>query len=94
MNDHPIPEEERAQRQRAIDFARTSTELSGGSLSPDMEALSARFVSWELSMSDYIAAVRDHADTLPPAGPPVQEYFTSLEELEAARCADDSKGAA
>ncbi len=58
-----------------------------------MEALNVRFVSGELSMSDYIAAVRDHADTLPPAGPPVQEYFTSFDELEAARRADDGKGA-
>ncbi|WP_454888445.1 antitoxin VbhA family protein [Sphingobium herbicidovorans] len=54
MNDHPIPDEERAQRQRAIDFARISTELSGGSLSRDMEALNVRFVSGELSMSDYM----------------------------------------
>ncbi|MCZ4344104.1 antitoxin VbhA family protein [Sphingomonadaceae bacterium G21617-S1] len=76
----------------AVDFARTSIQLSGGALSPDMEALNARFVSGELSLNDYIAAVRDHANTL-PSGAPVQEYFTSLEELEAARLADDSKGA-
>ena len=50
MNDHPILDEERAQRQRAVDFGRTSIQLSGGSLSPDMEALNARFVSGELSM--------------------------------------------
>ncbi len=50
----------------------------------------ARFVSGELSMSDYIAAVRDHADTL-PSGAPVQEYFTSFDEAVKAR--DDSKGA-
>lgn len=90
MNDHPIPDEERAQRQRAVDIARTSTELSGGSLSPDMEALNARFVSGELSISDYIVAVQDHANTLPP-GAPVQEYFTSFDEAIKAR--DDSKEA-
>ncbi|NML13068.1 antitoxin VbhA family protein [Sphingobium sp. AR-3-1] len=90
MNDRLIPEEERAQRQRAIDFARTSTELSGGSFSPETEPLNARFVSGELSGSDYIAAVLDHANTLPP-GVPVQEYFTSFDEAIKAR--DDSKGA-
>lgn len=42
-------------------------------------------------MSDYIAAVRDHADTLPPVGAPAQEYFTSFEEAIKAR--DDGKGA-
>ncbi len=88
MNERPIPDEEHARRQQAVDFARTNIELSGFSLSPEMEALNTRFVSGALSDSDYIAASLDHANTL-PSDAPVQDYFTSLEELEAARAARD-----
>jgi hypothetical protein len=53
-----------------------------------MAALGVRFVAGDLSESDYIAAALDHANTL-PASAPAQDYFTSLEELEAARAARD-----
>jgi len=79
-----LSDEERARRQSAVDFARTNIELSGFTLSPVMEAIGARFVAGELTMADYIAASLDHANSL-PASAPVQEYFASLEELEAAR---------
>jgi hypothetical protein len=60
----------------------------GFTLSPEMAALGVRFVAGDLSESDYIAAALDHANTL-PASAPAQDYFTSLEELEAARAARD-----
>jgi hypothetical protein len=88
MNDISLSADERARRQKAIDFARTNIELSGFTLSPEMAALGVRFVAGDLSESDYIAAALDHANTL-PASAPAQDYFTSLEELEAARAARD-----
>lgn len=83
MNDAPLSDHERARRKKAIDFARTNIELSGFALSPGMEALGVRFVAGELSESEYLAAALDHANSQ-PASEPVQEYFTSAEELEAA----------
>lgn len=74
-----ISDEERAERQRAVDFARGSTQLSGGELDPEVEALNARYVAGELSGDEHVAAVIAHARTL-PKGEPVQEYFTSFEE--------------
>src|SRR3546814_16681793 len=53
MNEHPISDDERARRQKAIDFARTTIELSGFALSPGMAALGVRFVAGELSESEY-----------------------------------------
>lgn len=88
MNDVSLSADERARRQKAVNFARTNIELSGFTLSPEMAALGVRFVAGELSESDYIAAALDHANTL-PASAPAQEYFASLEELEAARAARD-----
>ncbi|WP_145206838.1 antitoxin VbhA family protein [Sphingobium sp. B2] len=88
MNDVPISADERARRQKAIDFARTNIELSGFTLSPGIEALGVRFVAGELSESEYLAAALDHANAL-PASAPAQDYFTSLEQLEAARPARD-----
>ncbi len=86
MNDILLSGEERARRQKAVDFARTNIELSGFGLTPEMETLNARFVSGDLSIDEFVSASIDHANTL-PASEPVQEYFTSLEELEAARSA-------
>src|SRR3546814_5388672 len=62
MNEHPISDDERARRQKAIDFARTNIELSGFALSPGMAALGVRFVAGELSESEYIAAALAHAN--------------------------------
>lgn len=84
MNDVPLSDDERARRQKAIDFARTSIELSGFTLSPGMETLGARFVAGELSESEYLAAALAHANSQ-PASEPAQDYFASLEQLEAAR---------
>lgn len=88
MNDVPLSDDDRARRQKAIDFARTNIELSGLTLSPEMEALGVRFVAGELSESEYLAAALAHANSQ-PASDPVQEYFASLEELEAAWAARD-----
>lgn len=82
-----ISHEERAERQRAIDFARGSTQLSGGELDPEVEALNARYIAGELSGDEHVAAVIAHARTL-PKGEPRQEYFTGLEDapkVDAAR---------
>ena len=70
---------ERNERQRAINFARGSTQLSGGELDPEVEALNARYVAGELSGDEHVAAVIAHARTF-PKGEPVQEYFTGFEE--------------
>lgn len=86
MNDAPLSDDERARRRKAVDFARTNVELSGFTLSPAMEALGVRFIAGELSESEYIAAALAHAESQ-PASEPVQDYFASLEELEAARAA-------
>lgn len=88
MNDVPISDDERARRKKAVDFARTNIELSGFTLSPEMAALGVRFVAGELSESEYLAASLAHANSH-PASKPAQDYFTSLEELEAARAARD-----
>jgi hypothetical protein len=78
-------DKKRARRQRAVDFARTSTELSGGKLTPEFEALNRRYVAGELSETDHIEALLAHARSL-PAKEPVQEYFASFEEaMTAAR---------
>ncbi|WP_242154435.1 antitoxin VbhA family protein [Sphingomonas sp. BAUL-RG-20F-R05-02] len=71
-----ISDEERAERQRAVDFARGSVQLSGGGLAPEVEALNARYVAGELSGEEHVAAVIAHARTF-HKGEPVQEYFTS-----------------
>lgn len=88
MNEQSLSGEERARRQQAVDFARTNIELSGFTLSPAMATLGVRFVAGELSESDFIAVALAHANSL-PASEPAQEYFASLEQLEAARAARD-----
>jgi hypothetical protein len=91
MNDVPISQDERTRRKRAIDFARTNIELSGFTLSPDMEALGVRFVAGELSESEYLAASLAHASSH-PATAPVQDYFTNLEHSKARGIARDHAG--
>ena len=72
-------------RQRAVAFARNSTELSGGKLTPASDVLDGRFVAGELSLDEYVEATLAYARSL-RAEPPVQEYFTSAAEaMNAAR---------
>ena len=75
-----ITDEERIRRQRSIDFARGSLQLSGGELTSETEALNARYIAGELSDHEHTEAVIAHAQTL-PKGKPVQEYSTSMEEV-------------
>jgi hypothetical protein len=70
---------ERLLRHRAVKSARANVELSGACLSPEIEVLLARYIAGNLSDREHIDALLDHAYTL-PAGKPVQEYFTSLDE--------------
>lgn len=74
-----LSDEERTERQRAVDFARGSTQLSGGELDPEVEALNARYVAGEMSGDEHVAAVIAHARTL-PKGEPVQQYHTGVED--------------
>ena len=77
--------EERDRRQRAVDFARGSVELSGGKLTAEFDALNRRFVAGELTGTEHVEALLAHARSL-PAQAPVQEYFTSAAEaMNAAR---------
>lgn len=71
--------EESLRRQRAVGSARVNVELSGGSLSPELDALNARYIAGDLSDREHIEALLDHARSLPP-GEPVQEYFTTFDE--------------
>jgi hypothetical protein len=48
----------RAERQKAIDFARASVELEGFTLSPEVEAINRRFIDGELTGDEHIAAIR------------------------------------
>ncbi|KQO12192.1 antitoxin VbhA family protein [Sphingomonas sp. Leaf242] len=44
-----LSDEERMARQQAVDFARGSVKLSGGGLSPEIEALNRRYIAGDLS---------------------------------------------
>lgn len=80
-----LSDEERARRQRLVDFGRGSVELSGGQITPEAEALNRRYVAGELSETDHMEALLAHARSL-PSSEPVQEYFASFEEaMTAAR---------
>lgn len=72
-------DEERLGRQCAVSSARANIELSGGSLSPEIDALNARYIAGDLSDREHIESLLDHARALPP-GKPVQEYFTSFDD--------------
>lgn len=74
-----LSDEERIRRRKEVDFARGSTQLSGGELDPEVEALNARYIAGELSGDEHVAAVIAHAKTL-PKGEPRQEYYTGLED--------------
>lgn len=53
-----ISAQERATRQKAIDFARASVELEGFTLSPEVEAINQRYIDGELSGDEHITAIR------------------------------------
>lgn len=53
-----IDDWERAARQKAIDSARASVELEGFTLSPEVEAISRRYVAGELTGNEHVAAIR------------------------------------
>lgn len=55
-------DQERAARQKAIDFARASVELEGFTLSPEAEAINRRFIDGELTGDEHVAAI--HAAVL------------------------------
>ena len=50
--------QERAARQREIDFARASIELEGFILTPDVEAINRRYIDGEISGDEHVAAIR------------------------------------
>ena len=50
-----ISAEERAKRQRAVDFARGSVRFDGFILSPEVEELNRRFVEGELTSDEHVA---------------------------------------
>jgi len=50
-----ISAEERAKRQRAVDFARGSVRFEGFILSPEVEELNRRFVEGELTSDEHVA---------------------------------------
>lgn len=53
----PITAEERASRKAAVDFARGSIRFEGGILSPEVEALNARYVDGEITSDDLTAGI-------------------------------------
>ena len=52
-----ISAEESAQRKKAVDFARGSVRFEGFILSPETEALNARFIAGELTEAEQSAAI-------------------------------------
>jgi hypothetical protein len=54
---HPLSEEERARRKKAIDYARGSVRLEGFVLDEQAEALFARYVNGEIDRPELDAAV-------------------------------------
>ncbi len=64
-----LSDEERTRRRYAVDFARTNAELSGFALSPEVEALNARFVAGEMSTVELVVATRAPACVGPPCRP-------------------------
>jgi hypothetical protein len=57
-----ISAEERAKRQRAMDFARGSVRYEGFILSIKAEQIGKRFVAGHLTLADYIAAIKALGD--------------------------------
>ena len=50
-----ISAEERARRQRAVDFARGSVRFEGFILGPEVEELNRRFIEGELTSDEHVA---------------------------------------
>lgn len=57
MTRAPISEDERARRQREIDFARGSVAYEGGVLTDEVERLNARYVAGEINGDELTAAI-------------------------------------
>lgn len=53
-----IAEAERARRQEAVDYARTSVRLEGFVLSPEVEELNRRYVAGEITSAEHSEAIR------------------------------------
>lgn len=53
-----ITEAERARRQEAVTFSRGSVRYEGGIQTDEVEAIAARYVEGELTLDEYIAAVK------------------------------------
>ncbi|MBH3399802.1 antitoxin VbhA family protein [Pseudomonas fluorescens] len=51
-----ISDEERKRRQKAVDYARASIELSGFSLGSEDEVRAQAFVNGDLDLSDFVRA--------------------------------------
>lgn len=61
-----ISAEERAKRQRAVDFARGSVRYEGFVLSPEVEELNRRFIEGDLTSDEHVAeTLRLYDPTLP-----------------------------
>ncbi|WP_010189129.1 antitoxin VbhA family protein [Sphingomonas sp. PAMC 26605] len=53
-----ISPEDRAERQRAVDFARGSVRYEGFVLSPEVEEIAARHIDGELTVDEFVAAIQ------------------------------------
>lgn len=53
-----ISEEERERRLKAVNFSRGSVRYEGGTQADEVEAIAARYVAGELTLDEYIAAVK------------------------------------
>lgn len=53
-----ISDEERARRLKAASFSRGSVRFEGGIQTDEVEAIAARYVEGELTLDEYIAAVK------------------------------------
>ena len=62
----PITDEERQARRRGTDAARGSVFLSGFTLSPKAEAITERYIAGELDLDQFIAAIKQSTELLPP----------------------------
>lgn len=53
-----ITEDERARRLKAVNFSRGSVRYEGGIQTEEVEAIADRYVAGELTLDEYIAAVK------------------------------------
>ena len=58
-----ITDEERARRLEAVNFSRGSVRYEGGIQTDEVEAIAARYVAGELTLDEYITAVKE-SDTV------------------------------